>query len=308
MNSAAAASRCAGRTIWLGRRAHRRGQRVRQVGAGHQRDGEHHEQHDRLGDGAERLSPAGAELRVRAARVQRRDGDHEAGQRQDEAAAEDVAHVAERQPERGQHRNQQRHRQVAGHGDQRSGQEDPARPVGRERFLAEQLGDVVVRLQHARPGPALQPGLDLADQTGDAGGGTGDRHDLQALNDRDGQYRAHEPVSGILLRAGRTPGLTAGSVPPGSLPGGSGTSSVTDRSSPTPVTANLVVEAISETNPRFRRASSPVLLSSASCPHSAIRPDAAPQGLMNGTASPRRPAEAINTSYCYDYGQWSVVQ
>ena len=44
--------------------AHRRTQHVGQVGGGHQRDGEHDEQHHRLGDRRERLRPAGPELRI----------------------------------------------------------------------------------------------------------------------------------------------------------------------------------------------------------------------------------------------------
>ena len=43
--------------------------------------------------------PAGAQLRVRAAAVDRRQRDGEAGQREDQPAAEDVAHVAQRQRE-----------------------------------------------------------------------------------------------------------------------------------------------------------------------------------------------------------------
>ena len=86
----------------------------------------------------------------------------EAGQRQDEPAAEDVAHVAQRQRVARQHRDQQRHRQVAGERGERRGQEDPARPLRRQRLLAEQLGQVVVRLQHPRAPAALQPRLDPA--------------------------------------------------------------------------------------------------------------------------------------------------
>jgi len=131
-----------------GTRPHRRREGVGQVGAGQQRHGEHHEQHDRLGDRGERLGTARPELRVRAARLQRRGRHHEAGQRQQEPAAQDVAHVPERQPVGGQHRD----RQVRRDRRDRRRQEEPARADGGERLLAAQLRQVVIRLQQLDDG------------------------------------------------------------------------------------------------------------------------------------------------------------
>ncbi len=172
-------------------RPDRRGQRVRQVGAGQQGHGEHHEQHHGFGDGRERLGPARAELRVRAPGLQRGGGDDEAGQRQQESPAQDVTHVPQRQPVAGQHRDQQRDGQVRRHRDQRRGQEEPARPLRGQCLLAEQLGQVVVRLPDPRPPAPLQPRLHLGDHAGHRGRADRDRQHLQQLDKGYREGRAH---------------------------------------------------------------------------------------------------------------------
>ena len=146
------------------RRSQRRAEHVGEVGVRGERHHEHHEDHGRLVERAEGAQPARAELRVGAAAVDRGDRDREPRHAEDQPAREDVAHVSQRQPEARQHRNQHRHRRVAGEAHIRGGPKQRTGGRGQHRLLVQQLGDVVVGLQHPRPGALLDDRLSARDQ------------------------------------------------------------------------------------------------------------------------------------------------
>ena len=76
----------------------------------------------------------------------------------------------------------ERHDQVAPEGDDGAGQEDPARLLGDEGLLAEELGDVVVGLEDARPSASLDPSFDVRDHAAHERCAKQDGQDLQGLN------------------------------------------------------------------------------------------------------------------------------
>src|SRR5581483_7436556 len=129
----------------------RRVERVRQVGPRDEGDREEDEDQRRLHERGDRLGAARAEGRVDRARVDARERGHEAGEPEQERAAEDVASAPERQREARQHRDQEGDRAVAGDGDDRGELEERRGALGPQRLLAEELRDVVVGLQDARP-------------------------------------------------------------------------------------------------------------------------------------------------------------
>ena len=146
-----------------GRSLKRLDQRVGQVGVGDQRHGEDDDQDRRLAEGAEAPQAARAELGVRSAGVERGQRDREAGQGEDEAAAQDVAHIAELEREVRQHRDQERHRHVAGERRVGCRAEDDAGVSREDRLLVEELGDVVVGLEQPGAAAHLDDGLGAGD-------------------------------------------------------------------------------------------------------------------------------------------------
>ena len=171
-----------GRADRLAERSPGRGRlEVGQVGGGYERHRERDEQDRRLDEGPEGHGPAAAQLGVRAARLRCGRGHGETGQAQDEGAAEDVAHGAQRQGIGGQHRYQERDDQVAGEGQHGTDTNTQLGAVRDERLLAEQLGQVVVRLEDPRAPPALNPGFEMGDPAAHDRGEDQDGEDLEDL-------------------------------------------------------------------------------------------------------------------------------
>jgi hypothetical protein len=94
------------------------------------------------------VEPGEAEEEPRCAE-QRDDGDHVGGPREHQARRES-RHQRGRHPSRGEDQIGRR-------------AEQPARIVGDHRFLAQEPGEIAVRLRHRRADLALQAGPDLAD-------------------------------------------------------------------------------------------------------------------------------------------------
>jgi len=174
-----------------GRGVDRCGQGVRQVCGGNEGDGEDDEKDDRFGDGAEGLGATGAQLRVGRTGFSSCHRDDKGAQSEDEPAAQDVAHVPQGKWEGRQDGDEQGDRQVAGEGNERGRQEEPGGPMGGQRLLLEQLGQVVVRLQDPRAAPALQSRLHLGDETADPWGSHQDGEDLEHLDDDDRNGARH---------------------------------------------------------------------------------------------------------------------
>ena len=141
------------------RGADRGGLEVRQIRGGHEGDGEGDEQDRGLDERPECHGSAAAELGVGPSGLEGRQGDGEARQGEDEASAQDVAHVTERKWVLGQDRNEERHREIARKGNHWPSQEDPARVLRDKGLFAKELPDVVVRLEDPRTPAALQSRL-----------------------------------------------------------------------------------------------------------------------------------------------------
>jgi hypothetical protein len=170
---------------------------VGQVGGRDRGDREDHEEDRRFDERPEGDGPARAHLGVGGTGVRAGQRGDETGQREQEAAAEDVALIAERQPVAREHRDEQRHGQVGDEGHQWRHQEHPAGALRDQRLLAVQLGEVVVGLGDPWPAAALQPRFEPGDDPGDSGREDQNRAALQRLYGRSRQT-AHRPV-----RAGR---------------------------------------------------------------------------------------------------------
>lgn len=125
----------------------------RKHGLREQRDADEHENQRRLGEDAEHHGTARSDAAVCAAGVESREHNRERAEREDEAAADDVAHVGERQREVGEHRNQDRHRHHAGERDDGGAPVDPRSRFGDHDLLAEQLAQVAVGWKMPGPRP-----------------------------------------------------------------------------------------------------------------------------------------------------------
>ena len=92
---------------------------------------------------------ARSDAAIGAAAVEAGEHDHERAEREDEAAAENVAHVGERQRKIGRDRNQDRHRQHRGEGDEGRDPIDPGSGFRHDDLLVEQLPEVAIGLENA---------------------------------------------------------------------------------------------------------------------------------------------------------------
>ncbi len=140
---------------------------------------EHHDQRG-LGQNGEHGLTTRPQSAVGMAAVQPGEQDGEATQGENEPAAENVAHVGERQRIVGQHRNENGHRE---HGRERHDGRGPENPRSRLRhhdLFAQQLEQIAVRLKEAGAAAALHLLFHRDDETVQ-----------QRREQHNGQYLAH---------------------------------------------------------------------------------------------------------------------
>ena len=135
----------------------------RQHRLGEQGDTDEHQDERRFGEDGDHDRPARADAAISTGGIQAGQRDHERGKRQDQPAAENVAHVRQRQRKIRQHGNQERHRQHRREGDDRRRPEQPGRRLWNQNLLVEQFPQIPVWLEDARPLSALNTLLELQD-------------------------------------------------------------------------------------------------------------------------------------------------
>ena len=121
-----------------------------QHGLGEQRDADEHQDQRGFRQDGHHHRAAGADAAIGAGGVQPSERDHERTESQDQAAAEDVAHVGQRQRIVGEDGDQDRHRHHAGERDDGRDEIQPGRGLRRHDVFVEQLPEVAIGLEYAR--------------------------------------------------------------------------------------------------------------------------------------------------------------
>ena len=147
------------------------------------RDPDENENQRRLGENRDHDRAARSDAAIGAARFEPRERDHEGTERQDQAAAENVAHVGQRQGIVRQNGDEDRNRQRRGEGDDRRGPVEPRGRIRGDNLLVEQLPEVTIGLKDARPLAALHALFELEDDPLKQGREQKRRQDLRDLKD-----------------------------------------------------------------------------------------------------------------------------
>ena len=130
---------------------------------GEQRDADENEDQRRLRKDRDHDRPARPDAAIGAAGVETRQRDHEGSEGQDQPAAEDVAHVRQRQRVVGENRDQDRNGQRRGEGHDRGRPIEPGGRFRRDDLFVEELPEVTIGLKNSRTLAALDPLLELQD-------------------------------------------------------------------------------------------------------------------------------------------------
>ena len=130
---------------------------------GEKRDADEDEDQRRFRQYGDHDRPAGPDAAIGAAGVETRQRDHEGSEGQDQPAAEDVAHVGQRQGIVGENRDQDRNGQRRGEGDDRGRPIEPGGRFRRHDLFVEELPEVTIGLKNSRTLAALDPLLELQD-------------------------------------------------------------------------------------------------------------------------------------------------
>ena len=138
-------------------------------GAGDKRHGEKHNHEHRLGQKPDHARAARAHGAVGIGRVNRRQRGEEPAKRQHEATAQHVAHEREKERITRQHRNQQRDENRSDEHNVGREPENPRTVLRDDLVLMEQLPQIAIRLENARPALGLDHLLEPAQHPGTNG-------------------------------------------------------------------------------------------------------------------------------------------
>ena len=130
---------------------------------GHEGDPHEHQDQGRLGQDRHHHRATRPDTAIGAAAVEAGQHDHERAEREDESAAQDVAHVGQWQRKVCQHRNQNGDRQ---HRSERDERRDPVNPGGcfrDDNLLMKELPKIAIGLENARTLSELHALLELMD-------------------------------------------------------------------------------------------------------------------------------------------------
>ena len=135
-----------------------------QHGLGQQGDADKDQDQRRLGQNGDHHGAARTDAAIGAAAVESGEHDHERSEREDEPAAENVAHIGKRQREIGEDGNEDRHRHHRREGDERRQPIDPGGGLRDDDLLVEQLPEIAIGLKDPRSLRELDAFLELHDR------------------------------------------------------------------------------------------------------------------------------------------------